>query len=846
MKRMFSKLLPCLLAVLLVVGLVGCKKEEKYAHPSVEASISNGSEVFLELGQKQITNQTVYNRLVQTYGLTALVEWIDEITLANQEVVAEEFKEQLDYIIYGTTDIDDLDEEAKEKAYNAFVKQMYAQGYQTEEAWKAYYELEYKRYAFGLEKFEAYVNEKNASENEKDHLLSEEDFEIAYNTIYQNDYKAIILTFDSEYEAKQLLSYKGVDTTKLSFGWVKKDGTAYTAEEVKALFTEIHEAINPGVEAEQEYKFDAEAYRNELAAVSATINNKIKGLSALDKVSEETPARKCYTSTPIAFGSRYFLALKLSETQTYTEYKDATDEQKQAVLDYLLETAISSSFLLAQAQIEALKGDNNLTIYEEGLEIGYKVNFETNLESAGLATDENKALFATTSEESASVVAKLVYNGKTYELTADQLFARLVNKYGPALSLLYIQEYIVLSNPEYNKVTNYFTGEKLNNDEETTKLYDKYYAASVQTYKDGLAKGDYASKGFPANYGWDKFMVDYLGVSSEAELMHLYGGSLYSASEGYFIKDIYLDEEVKDEEGNVTQTKDHLVQAEMQKIFDEYYSATMIGVYAFYDKADNGIANGVAEEMTEAQEALAKELVELVYTEAKKAKGTDTLAKALEKVVKEYKSTSYTIHTNKWSSYKKAGLQLTLVSSTTYTNTSTADDAIKAEAKKQWEAVKAYKDNASGTNPNKVDAIGQTLDPGYRNVSNSFITYVTAETFGDMSEAFISKNAAYRLVITKAADHTYIKKSDSTFKPTYEQYESYNKDSSNVSSAVATAIKTYYNTAIANLTKTAIVSDTLFTETQELINANTVKFGNESIKAVTLKIIEDSLAADAE
>jgi hypothetical protein len=169
MKRMFSKLLPCLLAVLLVVGLVGCKKEEKYAHPSVEASISNGSEVFLELGQRQITNQTVYNRLVQTYGLTALAEWIDEITLENQEVVAEEFKEQLDYIIYGTTDVDDLDEEAKEKAYNAFVKQMYAQGYQTEEAWKAYYELEYKRYAFGLEKFEAYVNEKNASENEKDH-----------------------------------------------------------------------------------------------------------------------------------------------------------------------------------------------------------------------------------------------------------------------------------------------------------------------------------------------------------------------------------------------------------------------------------------------------------------------------------------------------------------------------------------------------------------------------------------------------------------------------------------------------------------------------------------------------
>ena len=239
---------------------------------------------------------------------------------------------------------------------------------------------------------------------------------------------------------------------------------------------------------------------------------------------------------------------------------------------------------------------------------GYNKYYNDNITEAKLELDK----YVTTTEENDKVVAEFTFNGEKYQLTADQLFERLLNKYGAALSLLYAQEYIVLSNPEFNKVTEYATGKVL--DQET---YDKYYKTDIQAYKDALAKGDYASKGFPANYGWDKFMLDYFGVATEAELMALYGGSLYSAAEGYFIKDIYMDEEIKDEEGNVTQTADHLVQAEMEKIFEEYFSASMIGVYAYFDKAANGLTDNIADEMSDEEEALAKEFVELVYKQAK-------------------------------------------------------------------------------------------------------------------------------------------------------------------------------------------------------------------------------------
>ena len=833
MKKLLSKILPCLLLVLLVLGITSCKQESKYAHPSVEPNISNGSAEFLKLKDKTITNQTAYNRLLQTYGLTTLINWVDEITLADVEVDEDAYQEQLNFIIYGTKDLDSLTEDEKKEAYEKFEKDMFSQGYETEEAWKAYYKLEYKRYAYGLAEYEKHILKLN--EDEKTAVLTDEDYQVAYETLYQPDYSAVILTFDSEYEAKQILSAKGIDLSKLALGWVNKStGVALTAAQIKDLFIEIHETINPDNEAIQEYKFDGDIYANELAAISATINNKVNAMEPIDEATDET-ARKCYTVAPLAFGSRYYLALKVSETEITEKYEDATDEQKDAVLKYLLESSISSNFLLASAQLKALAGDNDLVIYDEALEIGYKLNYANNIEKAGVKADEYK----TTTEENAKVVAKLTYNGKVYELNADDLYARLSKQYGPALSLLYIQEYIVLSNPAYNKVTNYFTGEVLD-----SKLYEEYKKSAVTSYKTSLEKGDYASKGFPANYDWDKFLVDYLGVNSEEELMNLYGSALYSAAEGYFIKDIYLDES-KNDEGE-TVYDDTKVQEEMDKIFNEFFSATMIGVYAYYDKADKGLSNGKADEMTEEQQKLATELVEAVYAEAKErrnAKEADSLAAAFSEIVKEYKSTAASVVTNQWKKYKEAGLQLTLVSSTTYTNASTADEAILDEARKQWDLVNAFKDDKEA-NPKGISLLGQTLDPGYRNVESALVTYIQADAIADKSSAFMANNAAYRLVITKATDHTYIKKSDSTFKPTYQQYSSYLKDTSNVSSAVSTAIKTYYTPAISNLTTSSIVSNLLFNQTAGLIDEGVVTFGDAHIKEVTIKVIENSITEE--
>lgn len=840
MKKIFTKILPCLLVLVSIATLASCKKS-KYNYPSVTPEITAPNGVFMELGSKTISNKSVYTRLLQSYGLTTLVEWVDSVILQNNAIKdTTAFEEQMNYIKYGTKDPSTLTEEEKEEKYQDFLDSMLTQGYETEAEWTAYYELEYKRYEAGLESFKEFVAEYNANEEKEEPYFTEDEYQFAYETLYQPDFTVILVTFDSELEAKNVMRTYNIDTNKLTGAWVDLSGNALTASQIKEAFTNMHALYGQGGEAEKTYKFDDENYRNELAEISSTIANKVASLEAMDK-----DLLKSYTHAPLTYGNRYYLALKVSETEVVEKYEDVTDESvKKAVEDYLYESSLTNAYLLVA--LNKLQQKAGLTIFDEGLEKAYNKYFNENFANASI-TDYDK--FQTTTAENNTVIATITVNGKEHQLTAQDMFERLVEHYGTALSLLYVQEYVILSNSQYNKVFNFVTGEVL--DKET---YDKYYKSDVTDIKNNFNKGKYESEGFPASYGWENFLRDYLGVLTETDLFTNYGGSLYNAAEAAYIKDIYMGEVeyekdengefVLDEDGNkiVSKTADQLVQDEMDKIFNDYFSATMVGVYAFYDVD----LDGVSDEMTEEQSNLAKELVNLVYAEAKNDK-YDTITEGLSDLVKQYKLASkLATSTSIFAKYKAQGLRLALVSSTTYTNSSSVADEIKAEARAQWEAVRDYK----GDDTSKPDPIGQTLDPGYRSVINSKVHYITSADFADERSAFIANDAAYRLVITKANNYVYISSYYKTYKPTLAQYENYLLDDDDdnketVSSALSKAITTYYIAAINNLTSEDIVNGLIFGACQESINTAHVKFVSfPGLKDKTLKLIEVSLKND--
>ena len=89
MKKLFKRIIPCLLIVLSIFTIVSCKEKDEYKYPSqVPLYTSNG--IFAEVGNLKITNQDVYNRLLQSYGLEELENAIDAELLKDVVLTADQ------------------------------------------------------------------------------------------------------------------------------------------------------------------------------------------------------------------------------------------------------------------------------------------------------------------------------------------------------------------------------------------------------------------------------------------------------------------------------------------------------------------------------------------------------------------------------------------------------------------------------------------------------------------------------------------------------------------------------------------------------------------------------------
>ena len=76
MKKLFKRIIPCLIVVLSIFAIVSCKDDTKYKYPDpVPLYTSNG--IFAEVGDLKISNQDIYNRLLQSYGIEEIENAID-------------------------------------------------------------------------------------------------------------------------------------------------------------------------------------------------------------------------------------------------------------------------------------------------------------------------------------------------------------------------------------------------------------------------------------------------------------------------------------------------------------------------------------------------------------------------------------------------------------------------------------------------------------------------------------------------------------------------------------------------------------------------------------------------
>lgn len=791
--KRFAVILLTICAVLVCASCKKCSKDKQKQNPV----ISNQNEVFLKVGNFQVSNNEAYYQLLNSYGLETLLSIVDDKLLpAIQD--EEGYQEYLDEVIYG-------DEEKSDELFNEFIENLPLSGL-TKENYDAYYRLSYRR----LEAAKKYFVE-NLEED-----YTEEQLKDAFEGLYFKNNDLIIIRFDSRKEANEYLTKYNIDLENLNTGWQTTDGTKLSDSEILAVFENIYQELN-GVTTSgvKTYTYD------QLSTINATLANKVYNWKV-----------NTYTKAPTMFGSQLFLVYKNNETKNLENEVEVTFEDKKAeVKEYLIETQVTSTYSTMVALTNQVK-NAKLEIYDSGLEAFYKLTYDNAYSNLGYSADDYDA-FVKTDKVSTENIFSYEVNGSRVYVTANELFATLKENYGTYLAALYIKQYIVLKD---NKVFDITTNTVLDQ-----KTYDAYYKSEVAEYKEAFEDGDYASLGFDANYGWENFIRDYLGLLSEEKILINLDSTLYTNSYNALKDKLTLGEEVKDAEGNVTQTVDQAIQDKMVEIFNKYLNVTAVGVKAYYDLDLDNKADEIA-----ADDTLTNSLLALVYEKA--AAIEQPIATALTTVILEYNLASKFDAT--WGAYKAKGLELALVSSASYTAASSKDESILAQLRKQYNAMLDFTKAENGT-----DLSGQDLSDGYtytytkidENGTNNgnATTTVRSTDFvkvtGEENDIIVCENVAYLYFVTKITKPYYINTSEGRYQPTRQQYETYLNKPADLTTAVKNCITSYYIPALNELASETAISNLVMEEALELL-ANVTYSDIEGLREYINACIKDTNA----
>ncbi len=783
--RRFTAILLTICAVLVCASCKKCNDDKN--KNIVVPAISNPDGTFFKVGNFTVTNKEAYHQLLNSYGIETLLNKIDNDRLPAVKD-EEAFKEYLDEIIYG-------DEEKTDEALNEFLEDLPLSGL-TKENYEDYYRLNYRRIEAAKEQY--------ISEMKEDHY-TDEDLEAAFENLYRKNNDLIIIRFDSRKEANAYLENAGIDLNFLNGGWKNESGKDLTAAEVLAVFENIAKEMN-GTDSSAIKTYTYEDLRNVNTSLASSVYNWKAGQ---------------YSKAPTMYGKQLYLVYKNAESKNLDENTEVTFEDKKAdVKDYLIESEVSSTYATKVALEKQL--ENGLKIYDESLENMYKLTYDNVYKN--LSITEYDA-FETTDEQSDKNVFTYTVNGKSITVTADELFKELKDNYGTYLSALYLKQYIVLKD---NKVFDITTNTILDQ-----AAYDKYYKTDVTEYKEAFEDGDYASLGYSANYGWENFIRDYLGLLSEQKILINLDSSLYKEEYNKFKDVLTLGEEVKDAEGNITTTVDQAIQDKMKEIFDNYLNVTAIAVKAYYDKDLDNKADEV--EANSAEEIVIKNILSVVYEEATKL--DESLATALSTVILEYNLATATHPV--WGQYKKAGVELALVSSASYNASSKQDEIVLNHLRAEYKQLLDFDNETNGTDLSGDD-LSKDFTYTYTADGNDVTTTINAFNFVDAANDVITcENEALLYFVTKVVKPYYINTSEGKYQPTREQYNQYLTDPSDLTTSVKNCITTYYIPAINELATETAVSNYIMEEALELLSGITYE-DVEALRTYINACIEDT------
>ena len=437
-----------------------------------------------------------------------------------------------------------------------------------------------------------------------------------------------------------------------------------------------------------------------------------------------------YTVKPVSVGNYFFLFIKLNETAEV----ELTDEVKAEIIEKMTEELYSTNNL--ELMLYKNRNEHKLTIYDNFIEALYEYNYNY-FHGTTLSLKEYDE-FKLTKKSNKGVVAKI----DDFEITTDELFGILENKYGATYIKNYVDNYLIINN-------------------DLNTYYNPYKDIEDKDYVKGLLKSDISSfkqnfeldyftysylsyygfvPNFPASYGWKNFINDYFNASSEKELLisKNYGGAIYSEVLEAYEDSLYNFDAIK---------------AAMEENLKDAYGVDVMNLvisvdYNYDSKPDTKIVESNKEDTKEEnwtaeQIALAEELSALIMTSYDDVLATGTIASKLTEIVNVYNNAAYEYDADfvpttaveelqvKFAKFKLAGLSIKFEKSTKYDQASSLVDEFKEAMVEIWnyanEKGLVYDNDAAKEDKHYANPIVEGIK---YNVVNENNNYAFATSYG--------------------------------------------------------------------------------------------------------------------
>lgn len=866
--QVVKRTLPLIIVLLIIIGIaISCTVLNK---DKAVPAITNPESLYFEVGEGDrkfsMTNEEIYTQLKNSYGLSLLIEMIDINLLKSGEtdyynaVTNEEIAEAIEKDKFPESKYpkgkDALTEDEIEEAEEAFNESMLVNnGLKNQEEIEAFYRLKLARKKYATAQLEKKIQEADqlAKEDKKNEpYFTEKEYETQYKADYQNGYWAIIVPFRSEEEGYKLLKQLGItvhekdtsvsgDFTK----WVRKEGdeeVALTTAEVVQAFIDMYNAVNAhklenypnetltlfkgvqyDIDENGKYTFNTDVASEEedqrlnefyytyeeIVEYNSSIQNYLK-VSMKNYVNydkeEITSDQKFFTPQLKSYANNklFVFMLKISE-----EVAPELDEVRDEVYKTLFEKELTETFI--QEQIIKLREEQGFQIFDEALEKRY-------MESIASFDVEHKK----TKAENKTLVAKV---GET-EYLADDLFDYMDKRFGMSIALNKINYFRLLNNPELNTIYDFYHSDL----KEKERILDperwQEIKTSIRNIRDNFLRNYFASAGYPATYGWRNFIKDYFGVQDENELKFFV---LHNEIVSDFAEELSSVEDL-DEDSALWK----LYEEKMQQIVDEYFSSR--GIHLLISVNDD-FGNPIhPDEWTQYQKDLAMELFNEIwkYYESEGESVTDRLQKLADlfldaprflagvgqNVEDQPEGFDYTLETNyyklEFAKYKSAGLVLkfeNLGAGSPGKYVEPFEEALREiwKANPTSEEPTPYTDAETGEYKPIITEFGYHA---YVNLSSTDISKWYYSSDEDQEEPGILPTLQMVKTYLKDSESTYLY--DGTEDEDSDSEDEDNEDKEKFTSAMKTAVETYFNPVYEEISGSYYVTIQLYEELQGL------------------------------